>query len=221
MQSKYWNICYNFVELVCKDRDPSHGLDHMNRVTNNAKQIFEMLCLKCQLTFDLVVITAFLHDVIDHKYDFDGNLRERTINFLNSIIPEHSQLILNIIDRLSYSKENEAIQLGQKNDWKEVLGEMGCLIRDVVSDADKIEALGKIGLERCIEYSKHAYFQKHGIEIDDRTLKENVRIHADEKLLRLKDEFIRTEAGKRLAEPLHQEFVQELEKQYDNKYYCC
>lgn len=39
----------------------------------------------------------------------------------------------------------------------EVLRAFGSYIRDVVNDAYKLEALRRIGLVRCIEYTKHAH----------------------------------------------------------------
>ena len=40
----------------------------------------------------------------------------------------------------------------------------------------------------------------------------DVKQHAKDKLLRLKDEFIRTKPGKKMAEKLNNEMVEELKK---------
>jgi uncharacterized protein len=162
-----------------------------------------------------VALVALLHDVADHKYDVDGTLNAQVEDFLINELElkkEGAEFVMNIIEHISYSKENKAIQSGHPINFKEVLGEMGEDIRDIVSDADKLEALGKIGLERCVEYTKHAHREKTGEEIPEELLKQKVIEHAHEKLLRLKDEFIRTEKGKELAEPLHQELLEELNK---------
>ena len=67
-----------------------------------------------------------------------------------------------------------------------------------VSDADRLEALGQVGLERCIEFTK----ARNGIVPDD------VVTHCHEKLLRLLPEnFIKTQLGKSMAVPLHDVIV--------------
>lgn len=66
---------------------------------------------------------------------------------------------------------------------------------DALRDADRLEAIGQIGIDRCIAYS---------ISIG-RRIPEEVVDHCHEKLLRLYNEkFIVTEEGRKLAEPLHQ-----------------
>jgi hypothetical protein len=52
---------------------------------------------------------------------------------------------MDIIDRISYSKENYSIVNKYNLDWFEVLDDVGCFIWNVVCDPDKIEVLGKIG----------------------------------------------------------------------------
>lgn len=203
-----WGLLSTFVNNVCKGRDASHGHEHMKTVAESALKIYENIQnpLKSNHTRDLVITTAWLHDVSDHKYTSDKNLDMIMYNFLKDFWDELDiKLILSVIDRISYSKENKILKEGKKLDWEEVLGEVGCFVRDIVSDADKLEAMGKIGIERCIEYAKYNHLIKTGKEISESGLIDQVITHADEKLLRLKDEFIRTDIGKRLAEPLHNE----------------
>lgn len=44
----------------------------------------------------------------------------------------------------------------QKKGVKQDLGQFEVL-RNIVSDADKLEAIGEIGLIRCLEHSKHVH----------------------------------------------------------------
>jgi uncharacterized protein len=74
------------------------------------------------------------------------------------------------------------------------------LIRNIVSDADKIDALGKIGIERCFQYSKAT-----NSDLSDEDYIKNVIKHCDEKLLLLLPKYIKTEIGKMIAKPLHDE----------------
>ncbi len=80
------------------------------------------------------------------------------------------------------------------------------LLRDIISDVDKIAAYD---LERTVEYSKAKYKKDYGKEIPLENLKEGVKQHADEKLLRLRD-FIRTKHGKEMANEVHNNLVKEL-----------
>jgi len=196
-----------FVADVCEGRDASHGYEHMQAVAQSATKIAEEMNMPDRIN-DLVIKVAWLHDVADHKYDVcnklpdsDSKLLIKLKQFLND--DEDSDLILKIIDRISYSKENEAKIWGSPLDWYNELGPDGCMVRDIVSDADKLEALGKIGFERCVQYTMHA-----NPGITKQELQFKVQKHSNEKLLRLNDEFLRTKPGKERGVNLHNEFVQ-------------
>ena len=202
----YNQLCSDFVKKTCIDRDESHGHHHMQTVFNNSLQI----CLGEDITdpniIKLVSIVAWLHDVADHKYDKNGQLEQLVKDFLTTNFQPDAELIWNIITRISYSKE-----IKSKADWELVLGSEGILIRNIVSDADKLEAIGKIGIERCIQYGAEHHRHKYNEEAPRELLLKHVNEHAKEKLLLLKDHFIYTSTGKKMAEPLHNEMVLELE----------
>ena len=80
-------------------------------------------------------------------------------------------------------------------------------MRHIVSDADKLEALGSIGMERAIGYTQHA-----NPDYSEEQIIADVKKHADEKLLRLADEFMRTYTGKQIAKIRHSEMKSELER---------
>jgi len=203
-----WNQLSAFVEKVCAGRDHSHGHMHMEKVAQNALFIYNhtQSKLKNDHTWNLTMTVAWCHDINDHKYN-DMFTLQMCDFFRHYYTESEIKLILNIIDRISYSKENNTMKQNKKLDWLEVLGDTGCFVRDIVSDADKLEAIGKIGMERCIEYTKHHYFEENHQEIPYQELVVEVVKHANEKLLRLKDEFIRTNIGKDMAKPLHDEMI--------------
>ncbi len=194
-------------------RDASHGYNHMRRVAVKTLEILDQLNITDDNIYDMSIVVAWLHDVNDHKYckyeDNSWNV-DRILGNIYFSNKEKKNLAKNIIDRISYSKENRFRINKEKTDWEEVLGKDGCLVRDIVSDADKLDALGKQGLERCIEYTKYSYKLETNKEIPLELLVKNVEDHSKEKLLRLKDEFIRTVPGKKMAEDLHKEFEEEL-----------
>lgn len=115
---------------------------------------------------DLILVVktvSWLHDVADHKYcKEDPSLKAKVEAFLDKFTHTHRHLIrsdkyrqiwskekiLQIIERISFSRQKN---LGTK-DWMETLGEQGLLVRNIVSDADKWEAIGEFGIKRCLEY---------------------------------------------------------------------
>lgn len=188
-----------FVKSATLGRDPTHGLEHAEKVASNAKQILHLKGESEETNFDCVVV-ALIHDVSDHKYDRNGKLALLLMMFLIETFGERQgMLYYNIAERVSYSKE---VKAKGNLDWNDILGEYGCYIRDIVSDADKMEAIGKTGIQRCIEYTRHS---NEGISHFELVLK--VMKHSEEKLLRLHKEYIRTPEGKKLAKPLHDEMV--------------
>jgi HD superfamily phosphodiesterase len=199
-----WEICSNFVQMICSGRDPSHGHEHMQTVAQNAKFIAEKDFASCsnfpQLLQD-VIVTAWLHDVADHKYDQTHQLEKLMdeFGFKHFVNYEHLKKVIKLI---SYSSENKAIQEGKPIDYSSILGPHYAIVRHIVSDADKLEAIGEIGIKRCEEYTRHM-----NPELDSDHIAEKIYIHSLEKLLRIKHEFIRTDTGKSLAIPLHEQMV--------------
>lgn len=204
-----------FVENTCKNRDKSHGYEHMKTVAIVALDILNNELLERDEMFEhyekLVMITAWLHDVADHKYDKDGSLRQIVINFLDEI---YSCELINVIDYVSYSKEKHAIDNGSRINFIEKFGEINAFVRDIVSDADKLQAIGKSGIERCIDYISMSYMKEYHCEIPTELLHKRLIEHCETKLLRLSDEFIRTKTGKQMAKPLHEEILEELRTNY-------
>lgn len=192
-----------FVMEVCRNRDPTHGWDHAKCVVANARAIMKGLDMDDPETEQIIVVIAWLHDVADYKYDPDRTLYQKLVSFLSVHYPNNAIFMVEIIDRISFSREKKD---GRSN-WERILGHHGMFIRDIVSDADKLEAIGKVGLERCIKYGSETY-----PDWSPSKLKKRVRTHAEEKILLLNDHYIHTLPGKKMAQPLHEEFVRALEE---------
>jgi uncharacterized protein len=204
-----WNLLSEFVKQTCADRDESHGHAHMQAVaetcTRLVNQDFHDRRHYHHLKVDAMT-AAWLHDIADHKYDKDGTLEQRLDEFGNKHIPNYKD-IKKVIKHVSYSSENNAILAGSPLDYDALLTPYYALVRHIVSDADKLEALGKTGIKRAITYTRDANPTYTEAEVIA-----DVRKHADEKLLRLATEFIRTPTAKHIATQKHAEMVAELKK---------
>jgi uncharacterized protein len=195
-----WNILSNFVKETCADRDDSHGHAHMKAVAEMTRYIVEQDFndVSGHLTLDAIT-AAWLHDIADHKYDHDGTLEQRLDEFGTANIWNYTE-IKHVIKYVSYSTENKALIAGTPLDFPLILGAYYSQIRNIVSDADKLEAIGKIGISRAIIYTTEAnptYTQAQVIA--------DVHKHAHEKLLRLATQFIRTPTARDIATQRHKE----------------
>lgn len=216
------SFCYNlynnlkdYCSIATRDRDPSHGVEHMNKVCLNSIKIWENEGKQEELNneriLSLIITVAILHDIADHKYgktieQIEG-IRNELHKYFNN---EDVNLIMSIIENISYSKEAKMRQSGIIPNWEE-LGIEGSLVRNIVSDADKIEAIGIIGVQRCLQYSYEVAHSKN-LPIDPLSLYNRLIEHGHEKLFILKDQYIRTNFGRFLAEEKHNEMMNEIEK---------
>lgn len=177
-----------------------HEVDHAKRVYANGILIMSQY-FKNTDEFDVQIFmcAALCHDVIDDKNDKINKeeARKELIDFLTKVTnAARANIVMDIIDNISYSKE-------VAGKLKELSYPYN-LYRDAISDADKIDALN---VDRCIEYTR----MKGG------KVPEDVIKHCHEKLLKLlPNGFIKTDIGKKMAEPHHkklEEYVNSFNKQ--------
>lgn len=189
----------DFVKKELQENESGHNFFHIQRVFNNACFILEFH--ECDQL--VVKLAALLHDIADSKFhNGDETIGPKIArDFLNTQGVRQSQIdhIVKIIENISFK--------GLKNtqDFKSI--EL-----DIVQDADRLDALGAIGIARTFNYGG---FKNR--EIYDPAIKPNLDQtvleyknsnsptinHFYEKLLLLKDKF-NTEKGKELAESRHQ-----------------
>lgn len=180
-------------------RGESHGLAHAERVRALALAIYGELG---GADARVVEIAALLHDVCDHKYvdpatDAGRACIERRDRFLaETLSAADAAAVVQVVGSVSYSREAKALGRGEAPAWAE-LSESIQVVRHVVSDADKIDAIGVRGLERCAEYAR-----ERGV-VGPLVVAREVAQHCDEKLLRLRGEYVRTAPGKRRAAAGH------------------
>lgn len=195
----------NIAKYMYKGRDRSHGINHALCVRNNALKISEELKIKDPLTLIKIEAAALYHDVWDNKYIIPNSEEHLTKKYeledrlINTYFSEHDiQDIMIIIDNISLSKE-----MAQRNNPEVLKPNLKHLqfMRDIVSDADKLEMLGHSGIDRVFQFEhymvnndknlNHENFKKVFVEIYNRKLKFLIR-----------DNYIVTEPGRKLAEPL-------------------
>jgi len=168
----------------------------------------------------IIEMSALLHDIGDYKFfNGDEEAGKRFVHdYLNSISlpPEISEKIVNISTSISFMKtlipeSNSEIEY-KKMENLEYL---------IVSDADKLDAMGAIGIARAFTYG--GYFHRPiydpDIPLNPSISREEYKItnapsinHFYEKLLKLKN-MIHTSYGKELALKRHC-FLEEYLKQF-------
>ena len=195
-----------YVKRVLDSDTSGHDWSHIERVVNTTKTI-----AKAEGA-DLFICesAALLHDVIDDKIVQDpADALKRLKKFLTSIEVTSEQIdaIVSIITRMSFKNHQEQQELSLEG--------------KVVQDADRLDAIGAIGIARVMCYSGSTGRPIHKPEMKPREnlTPEEYRngestaiMHFYEKLLKLKD-LMNTDYGKKLAKGRH-EFLELYLKQF-------
>lgn len=182
-----------FIKKNFSGEGTGHDYFHIQRVVNTARAI-----AREESTDGFVIeIAAWLHDVGDYKLNNGVDRSEELIEeFLSSLdLPQDFiQKIIQIVSQVSFSKGNKAESLEAK----------------IVQDADRLDAIGAIGVARAF-----AYGGSKNRELWNPESPENSTIqHFYDKLLKLKD-LMNTGAAKKLAEQRHQFLEDFLVQFYD------
>jgi uncharacterized protein len=192
-----------FVKEALKGVEGGHDYFHIERVYKNA-----ILIAKNEKVDDFVVaLGALLHDIADSKfYEGDETVGPKKARyFLESKNVSEAVIIHieNIIKNISFKGGN----------FKQ---EFNSLELDVIQDADRLDAIGAIGIARCFNYGGFKNRELYNPDIPPKLnmTKEEYKNstaptlnHFYEKLLLLKDKF-NTNRGKELAKQRH-EFMED------------
>jgi len=199
-----------FVKTALKNAEGGHDWFHILRVWNNSK-----LIAKNENVDEFIVeLGALLHDIADSKFhNGDENIGPKIArNFLETQQVEEAIIIhiSNIISNISYKGGNF-----EQNFTSPEL--------DVIQDADRLDAIGAIGIARCFNYGGFKNRPLYNPEIEPKLnqTKEEYKNsaaptinHFYEKLLLLKDR-MNTVSGKKIAEERHLYMETFLQQFYD------
>lgn len=193
-----------FVKITLKGAEGGHDWFHIQRVLNNS-----LLIAKDEEVDPLVVtLGALLHDIADAKFHggdetIGPQLAEEFLGSLEIDLGIISHVV-KIIENISF-KSN----LGTKDTKDKIFNSLEL---QVVQDADRLDAIGAIGIARAFNYGG---FKNR--ELYNPHIKPNLRMtkneytsstaptlnHFYEKLLLLKDK-MNTKTGSQLAAERHQ-----------------
>ncbi len=187
-----------------------HDWYHIERVWKMAVTLAE----EEQANRFVVELAALLHDLIDDKLVSNKeDAIQEVMYWLDGVgvSSKDSEKVLEIIDSISFKGGNT-----RKLETKEA---------QVVQDADRLDAIGAIGIARCFAYAGsvgHPLFDPELSVREDMTEKEyrkgktSAVHHFYEKLLKLKD-LMNTDAARRIAEERHA-FMEEYLTQFFNEW---
>lgn len=203
------NKTIQFVKQKLENAEGGHDWFHIERVYKNA-----ILIAKDEKCDEFVVkLGALLHDIADSKfYNGDESVGPKVAReFLESegASEEIINHVINIIENISFKGGN----FDKKFTSKEL---------EIVQDADRLDAIGAIGIARTFNYGGFKNRQLYNPEIlpiltmskeEYKNSESPTLNHFYEKLLLLKDK-MNTETGKKIAQERHHYMETFLEQFY-------
>jgi uncharacterized protein len=205
-----------FVKKELQNAEGGHDWFHIERVYRNA-----LLISKTENVDRFVVsLGALLHDIADAKFhegdETVGPKRARDFLISEGVQDEIISQVIAIIKNISFKGGNKEQTFFSKE-------------LNVVQDADRLDAIGAIGIARCFNYGG---FKNR--KLYDPKVKPNLKMtpkeyknstaptinHFYEKLLLLKNK-MNTETGKKIAQKRHyfmEEFLTQFYGEWESKF---
>lgn len=197
-----------FVKSELQDAEGGHDWFHIERVYKNAIYIAESE----DVNKTIVALGALLHDIADSKFhngdETVGPRKARAFLESEKVSADIVEHVIKIIENISFKGGNFNTDFHSKE-------------LNVVQDADRLDAIGAIGIARTFNYggfkNRALYDPAIPPRLDMTTeeykaSKAPTINHFYEKLLLLKDR-MNTETGKKIAQQRHQ-FMEEFLKQF-------
>ncbi len=198
-EKKSIDLTISFVKDTLEGAEGGHDWFHIERVYRNT-----LLILKSEKADKFVVIlAALLHDIADPKFH-NGDEKigpKMAAEFLmsinvSSVIIEH---VIQIIKHISFKSNIGTISNFNSPEF------------DIVQDADRLDAIGAVGIARCFNYGgfKNRTIYDPAVKPNLEMSKEEYKTstaptinHFYEKLMLLK-ELMNTKTGKKIATERH------------------
>jgi uncharacterized protein len=204
-----------FVKNQLKNAESGHDWFHIERVFKNALLIAQTE--SCDL--EIVKLGALLHDIADSKFhngdETIGPKIARTFLESQNVSEETITHVINIIENISFKGGNFEKKYSS-------------LELEIVQDADRLDAIGAIGIARTFNYGgfKNRAIYNPEISPNLSMTKEEYKNseaptinHFYEKLLLLKDK-MNTKTGKEIAQERHlfmEKFLSQFYAEWDGE----
>jgi uncharacterized protein len=193
-------ITEEFVKQIMKGYDSGHDWWHIDRVRRVAKFINEQEALADPFTLE---IAAILHDSVDSK--FAGENMEQGYAEIGEFMDKHGlteikEQVIGVIRNVSFSNKNPS-------------GNLTDPVLLIIQDADRLDAIGAIGIARAFNYGG---FRNNAIyipETDGLVDNPSTIRHFYDKLLLLRD-MMNTSIARELASERHELLEKFLEQFY-------
>lgn len=219
-------MAVSFAIPVYSTRMISHGLNHIVDVLYNCKLLLSNWKDNIIITDEMkkiIFLVALFHDYSDSKYDKYGIHELALKKWLRENINEDADMIYKIIYNISFSKEKKNRDLDPTFSWDYIFpNQNDMIIRHVVSDADKLAAIGTNGIIRCIYYNFERYFEENPeLSFDKLSYKQYIELYRNDvliyvdKLFLINKEYIFTLAGKIYGEMYEKEMIGDRENLLD------
>jgi uncharacterized protein len=133
------SLTEKFVKTNLMDYDSGHDWWHIERVRKLASFINEMELLEDPF---IVEITALLHDTADSK--FAGENKQHGYQLIDGFMEKSGMSdikdhVIEVIKKVSFSSKNNREESGDPLLW-------------IIQDADRLDAIGAIGIARAFNY---------------------------------------------------------------------
>ncbi|MNM61659.1 putative hydrolase [compost metagenome] len=186
-----------FVRQKLEGEGSGHDWWHIVRVCNNALDIARQTE---GVDSFIVELGALLHDIADHKFGYTDEDRRTIISeWLTTL-----DVSVEVIEEVVYIANHISFKGGtNKHEMKTVEGK-------IVQDADRLDAIGAMGIGRAFAYGGHVNrtmynpaLNKQTAAVTDGYTESDTISHFYEKLLLLKD-LMNTEIGAQKAQRRHE-----------------
>lgn len=202
-----------FVQQELANAEGGHDWFHIERVYKNALLIAE----EEDVNLEIIALGALLHDIADAKFhqgdETVGPNKAQQFLQQQNVEPATIEHIIKIIEHISFKGGNFQQQFHSKE-------------LAIVQDADRLDALGAIGIARTFNYGGFknrklydpAITPKLNMTKEEYKKGDNPTInHFYEKLLLLKDR-MNTQKGKQIAQERHlfmEKFLEQFYAEWD------